>query len=457
MMEGTSGAADRVPLRGGACEAALSMEPRPQGSGLREAEIAKAIRSQARSCQEAPEGALRDAGYSSLRSPRAATGGVRAEWVGAKLPRERSRREVPSRGKLTSAEPLAHDISTGRVSRKGDVAIRSSGPRSKGRGHETGCTGGRPLVRSCGVQSSVVVLAGRIDCRSRQAARGPSRPKAKSFRTTMNGSSPSARERRRGERASEAGSSVAKPRDRWRVPTKPVGSRERIDLGASVEGRRFGSGKSSALTSGRRKRSWLLESVRGSTLREATGRDRERQRSDVSLAHGRKSHAEVAPPGGGARICRRRKANRDVYGSAEAGGAPSSARPAGVGLSQGGPASHGRTRPLTGKGKHPANSAAQAARPEIERSTGARVDSRLQRSERGIFSAPSRGAARQTEVARSSTMRRRVSTGRARTHRAKRVRGLSRERDRERGRLRSIARSRSNRRKAPWAHGWRCL
>jgi hypothetical protein len=143
--------------------------------------------------------------------------------------------------------------------------------------------------------------------------------------------------------------------------------------------------------------------------------------------------------------------------TAEAGGAPSSARPAGVGLPQGSLALHGRTRPLTGKGKHPANSAAQVARPEIERSTGARVDSRLQRSERGIFSAPSRGAARQTEVARSSTRRRRVLTGRARTHRAKRVRGLSRERDRERGRLRSIARSRSNRRKAPWAHGWRCL
>jgi hypothetical protein len=192
----------------------------------------------------------------------------------------------------------------------------------------------------------VVVLAGRIDCRSRQAARGPSRPEAKSFWITMNGSSPSARERRRGERASEAGSSVAKPRDRWRVPTKPVGSRERVDLGAPVEGRRFGSGKSCSLTRVRRKRSWLFASARGEQLREAAGSDRERQRSDVSLAHGRKRQAEVAPPEGGARICPRRKANRAVYGSAEAGGAPSSARPAGVGLSQDGPASHGRTRLL---------------------------------------------------------------------------------------------------------------
>lgn len=196
---------------------------RERATGRRRSRSQGPGRSQARSCQETPEGRLRDAGNSSLCSPRAATRGVRADWVGAKLSRERSRREVPSRGKLTSAKPLAHDISTGRGPRKGTAAIRSSGPRPKGRGHETGCTGGRPLVRSCGVQSSVVVLAGRIDCRSRQAARGPSRPGAKSSRTTMNGSSPSARERRRGERASEAGSSVAKPRDRWRAPSNQSG------------------------------------------------------------------------------------------------------------------------------------------------------------------------------------------------------------------------------------------
>jgi hypothetical protein len=77
---------------------------------------------------------------------------------------------------------------------------------------------------------------------------------------------------------------------------KPVESRERIDLGAPVEGRRFGSGKSSSLTRGRRKRSWFLESVRGDELWKATGRDRERQRSDVSLAHGRKRQAGVVPP-----------------------------------------------------------------------------------------------------------------------------------------------------------------
>lgn len=46
---------------------------------------------------------------------------------------------------------------------------------------------------------------------------------------------------------------------------KPVETRERFHLGAPVEGRRFGSGKSSSLTRGRRKRSWLLESVRGNS------------------------------------------------------------------------------------------------------------------------------------------------------------------------------------------------
>jgi len=132
----------------------------------------------------------------------------------------------------------------------------------------------------------------------------------------------------------------------------------------------------------------------GLTLRKAVGRDRERQRSDVSLVRGRKRQAEVAPPEGGARICHSPKGEQRRVRSAKAGGAPSSARPAGVGLSQDGPASHGRTGTLRkkGKGKHPAVSAAQATRPEVERSTGARVESRLQRSERGIFSAPIEGS-----------------------------------------------------------------
>jgi len=153
-------------------------------------------------------------------------------------------------------------------------------------------------------------------------------------------------------------------------------------------------------------------------FRIAAGRDRERQRSDVSLAHGRKRQAEVAPPEGGARHPPSRKARRSRARIGRSWRravkrAPSrgwiAARWSGV----------ARENPTLGSGKNPAVGAAQAARPEVERSTGARVVSRLQRSERSIFSATSRGAARQTEVVRSSTERRRASTGRVRTLRAK--------------------------------------
>jgi len=117
-------------------------------------------------------------------------------------------------------------------------------------------------------------------------------------------------------------------------------------LGSTCRGKALRIGKVVLFDEGAAEAVLVPRKYPGRKLREAAGRDRERQRSDVSLAHGRKRQAEVAPPEGGARICPRREANRAVYGSAEAGGAPSSARPAGVGLSQGGPASHGRTRHL---------------------------------------------------------------------------------------------------------------
>lgn len=109
-----------------------------------------------------------------------------------------------------------------------------------------------------------------------------------------NGSSPSARECRRGERASEAGSSVAKPRDRWRVPTNQSRRESGTTREQPVEGRRFGSGKSSSFDE--RVAEAILAPRKRSGHRVAAGRDRERQRSDVSLVHGRKSQAEVASP-----------------------------------------------------------------------------------------------------------------------------------------------------------------
>jgi len=79
--------------------------------------------------------------------------------LGRSSQRERSRWEVPSRGKLTLARPLARDISAGRA--VGVYVDKRSHPQlnagSKVLGCERGCTGGRPRVGSCGV----LVVRGR--------------------------------------------------------------------------------------------------------------------------------------------------------------------------------------------------------------------------------------------------------------------------------------------------------
>jgi len=71
---------------------------------------------------------------------------------------------------------------------------------------------------------------------------------------------------------------------------------------------------------------------------------------------------------------RRRGFHRERMGRSWSG-APSSAPSAGVGSSQDGLAPHGRSRPRSAKNS--AVGAARAARPEIERSTGARVEGRF--------------------------------------------------------------------------------
>jgi len=81
--EGTSGAAERAPLRGGTREAALSQRV-PRKRRPRETRIASAAPS-GTLVKELPKGRSHDAGNSSLRSTRAATRGVRADRVGAKL------------------------------------------------------------------------------------------------------------------------------------------------------------------------------------------------------------------------------------------------------------------------------------------------------------------------------------------------------------------------------------
>jgi hypothetical protein len=87
---------------------------------------------------------------------------------------------------------------------------------------------------------------------------------------------------------------VAKPRYRWRAPTKIV-TRKRDPLGALVDGRRSGSNKPSPLTREREKRSSVLRAEPGPRTEPSAGCDRERQRSFANVARGRKRRGEVAP------------------------------------------------------------------------------------------------------------------------------------------------------------------
>jgi len=118
-----------------------------------------------------------------------------------------------------------------------------------------------------------------------------------------------------------------------------------------VEERRSGPGKPLSLTRGRRKRPWFLEASRISgRLRGATGGVRGRS---PTLQLGRKRRARGAPPKRRCSLLAGRKARENVVCvTTEAGGAPSSACPTGIGLPQGGPVPPGRTRSRSGK--HPA-------------------------------------------------------------------------------------------------------
>jgi hypothetical protein len=167
------------------------------------------------------------------------------------------------------------------------------------------------------------------------------------------------------------------------------------------------------LTRGRRRRSWSLVAVGSHRRARETTRD-VRGRSHNSFGE------ENAPMGWAARESaptpRSREGTRrnTVWRRAEAGHAPSSAGPTGVGSSQDGPAPRGTYARLEleasvsragGRNGHGVY-AAKAACSVTERFTGARVVRRLQMSVRSIFPEPPRGAARQTEAERGSASRR---------------------------------------------------
>jgi len=183
-----------------------------------------------------------------------------------------------------------------------------------------------------------------------------------------------------------------------------------------VDERRFGPGKSLSLTRERWKRFWLLAARPEEIPVSGAGRDRRRQRSFVGFVRGPTSRGEVAPP-------RKRDGRPPLSGReaqrerARAKGpkleARRQARPSrGAVVERRSCAAERTSRSrwstsgglLGREGRTRRSTRRNAARPEVERSAGARVVSRLQKSERGILSTPvrgeSRGEPRQRGVAR---------------------------------------------------------
>jgi hypothetical protein len=164
---------------------------RPFPTGFAKAKPREAVLAKARPSGTHVQGDSGRSSSTTQATPAGARHGRRQEvsepiGLGRSSHRERSRWEAPSRGKLTSARPLARDILAGRAS-KGALP-------SAAQGHDRKVVVMRPAALvgdrwrgHAGFWWSVVVLADRIDCRSRQAACGPSRPRTKSLRTTMMG------------------------------------------------------------------------------------------------------------------------------------------------------------------------------------------------------------------------------------------------------------------------------
>jgi hypothetical protein len=259
--------------------------------------------------------------------------------------------------------------------------------------------------------SRIVSIAG-----SRQAARGPSRPGAKSLWITRMGLALL--------RESAGGVKERRKPDRWWQSREIGGGLPQTGrvaraalLGSTCRGKALWVGKVALIDEG------AAEAILAPHERHpgdrvasggATGSVRGRS---PALCVVDNAKPRVAPPQGGARHPPSRKAKGAV-----------SDRPkletrrqacAQPGLDHRKVVWRRTEEPGLRVGEASCVSAARAARPEVERSTGARVVSRLQRSARSIFFVPSRGAARQTEVACSSAGRPLVLTGRTGTLRAK--------------------------------------
>jgi hypothetical protein len=188
----------------------------------------------------------------------------------------------------------------------------------------------------CGARGSNVplsVLVVRFGCRSRQAARGPLRPRAKSLRITRLGLASRCESMTSGEEAPEA-------EFRWLnrgigggLPTNRSCTRKRRLLGSTLSVEDAPGRESCRPLTGRRwKRFWFLE--RGSGYRVLAGYDRERQRHPSPTLHAvDKAVAREHRP----ERCSVLLGNdaRAVSGGAEARWAPSSAHRPGAALPQG--------------------------------------------------------------------------------------------------------------------------
>jgi len=168
-----------------------------------------------------------------------------------------------------------------------------------------------------GFHRSAVVLVDRFDCRSRRAACGVVRSRAKSSRKRRGLVPP---HRSEGRKSVGSRTRVAKPGDRWRVSSYEQATRR---------GKALRAGKvTSFLTKGWRKRSWRRCEVSASRRR-----DRERQRfvrpprvaADKAAAKGRRLRDSLigSPTRSSRRSHPRQTTGWRVDELAEAGSAPS--------------------------------------------------------------------------------------------------------------------------------------
>jgi hypothetical protein len=243
-MEGTSGAAERDLLRGRAREAALSGAPTVVGRRRRRrASVARQA-----SSNRVHDGGSGGVGVSSRRSPRARDMRCpsRSGWGEASTASDlggRCRTSRPSASRR-GPWPVTSRLATGP---QGPVAIRSSatprGDPSRAKLHQR-ATAGAVLRGSDG--RGRARGAQRLQ-KSTSGAR-PFSPTSEEHVDHDEGLASPRESAARSERASEAGSSVAKRRDRWRAP-KPNKPPARAGFGEQlVDGRHPGSGQPVSLT-----------------------------------------------------------------------------------------------------------------------------------------------------------------------------------------------------------------